>query len=228
MPRSRSSKRWLSRQARDPYVQRARAAGWRSRSAFKLLELDRRWRLLVPGSTVVDLGAAPGGWSQVAAARLGRQGRILAVDVAPMDPIPGVRVLQGDITSDATVAAIDAWLEDPADGGPADRGPAGGGPADLVLCDMAPNLSGIRISDQARALELSQCALDLASRWLQPNGALVIKLFEGEGVADWRAAAVARYARVEVTKPGASRRGSREIYALCKGERRSLVGPGNV
>ncbi|MEE9254953.1 MAG: RlmE family RNA methyltransferase [Pseudomonadales bacterium] len=213
MPRSGSSKRWLARQSRDPYVKRARAGGWRSRGAFKLMELDRRWRLLRPGLTVVDLGAAPGGWSQVAAQRVGAPGRVLAVDLTFLEPLAGVTRLQGDLTHRETVAAIERWTD---------------GALDLVLCDMAPNLSGVRVVDQARSLELAERVLDLATRWLTPQGALVIKLFEGEGVAAWRDLARARYERVEVTKPGASRRGSREIYAFCGRKRGSLVGPVNV
>lgn len=202
MPRSRSSQRWLAMQSRDPYVRRARSGGWRSRSAFKLMELDRRWRLLRPGMGVVDLGAAPGGWSQVAAQRVGAAGRVLAVDVAPMDAVAGVTCIRGDVMSSVTVQAVQDWMT---------------GPLDLVLCDMAPNLSGVRATDQARSLELAEQVLELALRWLGPHGSLVIKLFEGEGTSVWRQLAQERFGRLEVTKPLASRRGSREIYALCRG-----------
>lgn len=214
MPRARSSKRWLSRQARDPYVRQARSGGWRARSAFKLMEIDRRWRLLRRGMQVVDLGAAPGGWSQVAAQRVGSEGRVLAVDLIAMDPLPGVTCIRGDVTNPETVAAIEAWI--------AERG---AGAADLVLCDMAPNLSGIRATDQARALELAAHVRELAARWLAPSGALVIKLFEGEGSRQWRRLAGERFARVEVTKPEASRRRSREMYGVCISPRGFSGGP---
>ena len=204
MPRSRSSKRWLAMQSRDPYVKRARSGGWRSRSAFKLMELNQRWRLLRPRMSVVDLGAAPGGWSQVAAEQVGDAGRVLAVDLAPMDPVAGVTCIRGDVMEAPAVQAIESWMT---------------GPLDLVLCDMAPNLTGVRATDQARSLELAERVLELAMRWLGPHGSLAIKLFEGEGTQVWRQLAEGRFGRVEVTKPVASRRGSREIYALCKGPR---------
>jgi 23S rRNA (uridine2552-2'-O)-methyltransferase len=203
MARSKSSGRWLDRQHRDPYVQKARKAGARSRAIFKLEELDRRDRLLKPGMTVVDLGAAPGGWSQYAAQRVGARGRVIALDILPMDPIPGVEILEGDFTAEAVLHELEGRLE--------------GRPADLVISDMAPNMTGIGITDQARSMMLAELALEFAAQTLKPGGALLMKVFQGEGFPALLKALRARFSEVGTRKPRASRPESRELYLLAKG-----------
>jgi len=196
------SRRWLERQARDRYVRRAREEGYRSRAAYKLLELDRRHRLLRPGMTVVDLGAAPGGWSQVAARRAGPRGRVVALDLLPMEPVPGVTFIQGDFREEGPLQAL---LE-----------AVGGGRAvDLVLSDMAPNLSGLRAVDQPRAMHLAELALDLARQVLRPGGALLVKAFQGEGLDAYRDELRSCFRKVIHAKPEASRAASRELYLLA-------------
>ncbi|MEE4297888.1 MAG: SAM-dependent methyltransferase [Pseudomonadales bacterium] len=189
----------------DPFVKRAQVDGYRSRAVYKLLEIDERHRLLRPGITVVDLGAAPGGWSQIAAARVGATGAVIALDRLEMEPIPGVTVLQQDFEEEAGLAALLAAIPEPG--------------ADLVLSDMAPNLSGVRGADQARMASLAELALDLADRVLAPEGAFVVKLFQGEGFDAFVADARARFARVVIRKPEASRSRSREVYAVAEGYR---------
>lgn len=206
MSRSKSSKRWLQEHFNDSYVRQAQADGWRSRAAFKLLELDQRDQLLKPGMTVVDLGAAPGGWSQVLARRLDSDATILALDILPMPPLEGVRFIQGDFTEAEPLAELEAELN--------------GARVDLVLSDMAPNLSGIVSADQARAMYLAELALDFAVRHLRPGGDLVVKCFQGEGFDGFLAAVRAAFSRVLVRKPGASRARSREVYILGR-ERRA-------
>jgi 23S rRNA (uridine2552-2'-O)-methyltransferase len=205
MPKKRRSRNWMAEHVRDPFVQRAQQDGYRSRAAYKLLELDERDRLFRPGMTVVDLGAAPGGWSQIAARRVGPKGTVVALDRLEMDPVEGVTVLQADFEEEAGLAALLAAL------------PEGG--ADLVLSDMAPNISGIRGADAARAAALAELALDLADRVLLDGGALAIKLFQGEGFDAWVADARSRFERVVVRKPEASRSRSREVYAVASGFR---------
>jgi len=201
-----SSRRWLARQRRDPFVREARSAGWRSRAAFKLLEIDRREHLFRPGLTVVDLGAAPGGWSQVAAARVAPGGRVVAVDEREVAPLRGVTVLRGDLRRSEVRAALRAALA--------------GRPADLVLSDLAPDLTGIASTDQARALELAMLALELAQGMLGLGGVLVLKAFHGEGFGVLRAALEKRFRRVKVVKPQASRPESRETYFVAHGPRK--------
>ena len=162
MKRNKTSKAWLHRHLTDPYVRQARDEGYRSRAAFKLLEIARRDRLLKPGMTVVDLGAAPGGWSQAAAAAVGATGRVIAVDVVEVAPLPGVTFVRGDFREQAVWEKLEAIL-------------AGGRP-DLVLSDMAPNLSGVAVTDQARAIALAERALDFALQWLKPHGAFLVKV----------------------------------------------------
>lgn len=205
MAKRRGTRNWMAEHVRDPYVQKAQADGYRSRATYKLLELDDRHRLLRSGMTVVDLGAAPGGWSQLAASRVGAPGTVVALDRLPMDPIEGVRVLEADFEEESGLAALLDALPD--------------GHADLVMSDMAPNLSGVRGADQARASALAELALDLAEQVLRPGGALVVKLFHGEGFDAWVAAARTRFRRVAVRKPDASRSRSREVYAVCEGFR---------
>lgn len=203
MARSKSSRRWLDRHVNDAWVHRAQAEGWRSRAAFKLLELDDRDRFLRPGSWVVDLGAAPGGWSQVAAARVGAKGRVIALDVLPMEPIAGVTFLQGDFGTDAVLEAL--------------RAEVGARAIDVVISDLAPNVSGVAVVDQPRAMHLVELALDFAGECLVEGGTLVTKLFQGTGFDDLVAAVRRRFKRVAVRKPKASRPESREVYLVAQG-----------
>jgi len=203
MARSKSSRRWLDRHVNDAWVHRAQAEGWRSRAAFKLLELDDRDRFLRPGSRVVDLGAAPGGWSQVAAARVGAKGRVIALDVLPMEPVPGVTFLQGDFGTDAVLEAL--------------RAEVGARAIDVVISDLAPNVSGVAVVDQPRAMHLAELALDFAGECLVEGGTLVTKLFQGIGFDELVAAARRRFKRVAVRKPKASRPESREVYLVAQG-----------
>lgn len=193
---AKSSKAWLRRHVTDPYVRKARAQGYRSRAAFKLLELDAKERLLRPGATVVDLGAAPGGWSQVAAEKVKPRGQVIAVDLLPIAPIPGVTVLQGDFRQIQVLA---------------------GKEADVVLSDLSPNLSGIASVDQARALELALAAIEFCRVALKPDGVFVSKAFQGEAFAELRARLNRTFRAIAVKKPGASRGESRETYLVARG-----------
>ncbi len=202
MKRSKTSKAWMTEHVTDPYVQQARKLGYRSRAAFKLLEIDARDHLLKPGAVVVDLGAAPGGWSQVAAARVGRAGRVIAVDLLEMSPLPGVEFIQGDFTEAGVLEQLQGRLQ--------------GRPVDLVISDMAPNISGIGLSDQARSLYLAELAMDFALRWLKPGGVFLVKLFQGSGFEEFVREARRRFRQVALRKPGASRSRSREVYLLAR------------
>jgi 23S rRNA (uridine2552-2'-O)-methyltransferase len=199
--RKTSSGRWKQRQARDPFVRRAQAEGWRSRAAFKLMEIDDKERLLRRGAVVVDLGAAPGGWSQVAAQRVGDGGRVIAVDLLDMEPLPGVEYIQGDFTDESVLNRVEVLL--------------GGRKADLVLSDMAPNISGNWSVDQPRAMHLAELVLESAGRLLRTGGGLVVKVFQGEGFEALNRAARERFATVRLRKPPASRSESREIYLVA-------------
>lgn len=203
MKRSKSSKQWLKRHVNDPYVQRSKREGYRSRSAYKLTEIDEKDQLLKPGHMVVDLGAAPGGWSQVAAKRVGPAGRVVAIDLLPMDPIPGVTFVQADFDSGRGLAALEAALA--------------GRKADIVLSDMAPNMSGIAISDQARSMALAEIARDFALLHLQREGALLVKIFQGAGYDDYLKSLRRAFRKVVVRKPQASREESAEQYLLARG-----------
>jgi 23S rRNA (uridine2552-2'-O)-methyltransferase len=205
MKKSPSSKQWLRRHVNDPYVQRSKREGYRSRSAYKLTEIDARDKLLAPGMTVVDLGAAPGGWSQVAAKTVGAAGRIVAVDLLPMQPIPGVTFVQADFSARSGLQALDAALE--------------GRAADLVISDMAPNLTGIAVTDQARAVELAELARDFALLHLKRGGALLVKIFQGAGYDEYLKSLRRAFEKVVVRKPGASRDESAEQYLLARGPR---------
>lgn len=205
MARSKSSKRWLAQHFEDPYVQRAQSEGWRGRAAFKLLELQDRYRLIRPGMTVVDLGAAPGAWSQVVLGLIGPQGRLVALDVLPMDPLPGMRFIQGDFTEAGPLRELEEALQ--------------GERVDLVLSDMAPNMSGMTAVDQPRAMYLAELALRFAIEWLQEGGDLVVKVFQGEGFDDYLRQCRAAFARVMIRKPKASRPRSREVYVVGRGRR---------
>jgi len=197
-----SSHRWRERQARDPYVDRAAREGWRSRAAFKLIEIDRSERLLWRGAVVVDLGAAPGGWSQVAARKLGLQGRVVAIDCLPMSPIEGVDFIEADFLSDAGLEALRERVGDRA--------------VDLVMSDLAPNISGNRAVDQPRSIGLAEAAALFAAEVLKPGGALLTKLFQGEGQTGLELELKRRFARLKRLKPKASRPESREIYLLAR------------
>jgi 23S rRNA (uridine2552-2'-O)-methyltransferase len=205
MARSKSSQRWLKEHFADPYVKRAQAEGMRSRAAFKLEELLQRDRLLKPGMLVVDLGAAPGGWSQLVRRELGTSGRVLALDILDMPPIAGVEFVHGDFREPEALSRLEALLD--------------GAQADLVLSDMAPNMSGVDTVDQARALYLAELARDFADRYLRKGGAFLIKLFQGQGFDAYVLDLRRRYDRLVVRKPAASRRRSNEVYALATGKR---------
>lgn len=202
MSRKSSSARWKARQAKDPFVKRAHAEGWRSRAVFKLSELQGKERLIKPGAVVVDLGAAPGAWSQFAAGVVGSGGRVLAVDLLPMAPVAGVEIFQGDFREECVMNTVLASLA--------------GTPVDLVMSDMAPNMSGTRVVDQPRAMYLAELAADFASQVLRPGGNLVVKLFQGEGFQEFVEAMRARFASVRMRKPSASRSGNRETYLVAR------------
>lgn len=202
MTRSKSSKRWLREHAHDPYVRRAHEEGYRSRAAFKLLEIQERDRVLRPGMTVLDLGAAPGGWSQVAARIVGPRGRVIATDLLNSDAIPGVEFIQGDFREDEVLQRILASLGDSR--------------ADLVISDMAPNISGTDAVDQPRAMYLAELALDLACQTLRPGGDLLVKLFQGQGFEGYVSVLRSHFGRVQIRKPKASRPRSREVYVLAR------------
>ena len=210
MSRSKSSSRWLREHFDDPFVKKAQAEGLRSRAVFKLEELIDRDHLLKPGIRVVDLGAAPGSWSQLVRQRLGDKGTIIALDILPMQGIGGVQFLQGDFREESVVQQLEALLE--------------GQKLDLVLSDMAPNMSGVALSDQIRAMDLAELALDFSRHWLKPGGAFLIKLFQGAGFDDYLRSLRADFSRVTMRKPKASRARSREVYALATG-RKSVPQP---
>lgn len=203
MPRrTGSSQRWRQRQERDIYVEQAGRGGWRSRAVFKLEQIQARERLLRAGTVCVDLGAAPGGWSQLAAKLVGPSGRVIAVDLLPMEPLPGVELLQGDFTAPATLQALRELVR-----------PA---PVDLVMSDMAPNLSGNRVMDQARTMALLDEALLFATEVLRPGGDFLVKAFQGEGIDAFTRELKGRFKTVKTLKPKASRPESREIYLLAR------------
>jgi 23S rRNA (uridine2552-2'-O)-methyltransferase len=203
MSLSKSSRRWLDRQVSDPYVKRAQREGWRSRAAYKLLEIQEKDRVLGPGMAVLDLGAAPGSWAQIAAAAVGPGGRVIALDLLEMEPIPGVQFLCGDFREESVLGALRATL--------------GGASLDLVLSDMAPNISGTAAVDLPRSMYLAELALELAVETLKPGGALVVKLFQGEGFDGLLQSVRQRFERVALRKPNASRAQSREQYLVAKG-----------
>lgn len=206
MKRSKTSKGWMLEHVNDPWVQRAQAEGWRSRAAFKLIEIDNKDKLLKPGIVVAELGSAPGSWSQVVAKRLLPSGKLLAMDLLPMDPIPGVDFLQGDFQEESILQEFVSRLD--------------GREVDLVLSDMAPNISGIAVSDQGRMYYLAELALDFAEHHLRPGGAMLIKVFQGSGFDTYRAAMGRLFSSVQVRKPEASRDRSSEVYLLGR-ERRA-------
>jgi 23S rRNA (uridine2552-2'-O)-methyltransferase len=201
--KSHSSKQWLRRHVNDPYVQRSKKEGYRSRSAYKLTEIDERDKVLRPGMLVVDLGAAPGGWSQVVAKRVGASGSVVAIDLLPMDPIAGVTILEADFASEAGLAAVERSIH--------------GRKADLVLSDMAPNMSGIAVSDQARSMELAEIARDFAQLHLQAEGVFIVKVFQGAGYDEYLRSLRNAFRNVVARKPASSRGESAEQYLVARG-----------
>jgi len=200
MKRNKTSKDWIRRHLTDPYVRRARDEGYRSRAAFKLLEIARRDKLLQPGMVVVDLGAAPGGWTQAAAAAVGPGGRVIAIDRVEMAPLPGVTFIRGDVREPGVLAELASILA--------------GRPVDLVLSDMAPNLTGVKVVDQARGIALAELALEVAVNWLKPEGAFLVKVFHGGGFEPFTARMRQSFRTLNVRKPKASRESSSEVYLL--------------
>ena len=207
--KNRFNKAWMQEHVNDHWVQEAQRLGYRSRAAFKLAELDEKDDLLAPGMTVVDLGAAPGSWSQVLRQRIGSRGVVVALDLLPMEPIPGVTFLLGDFREEEGLRAVEIALD--------------GRKVDLVVSDMAPNLSGIASADQARAVHLGELALDFAVKSLQPGGDLVVKAFQGAGFTDLRAGMERYFDKVYARKPKASRNRSPEVYLVGKGFSRAGV-----
>ena len=206
MARSKTSLKWLQRHVNDPYVKQAQKDGYRSRASYKLLEVQEKYKLIRPGMSVVDLGAAPGGWSQVTSRLIGGQGRLIASDILEMDSIPDVTFIQGDFTRDDVLAQI---LE-----------AVGNSQVDLVISDMAPNMSGTPEVDMPKAMFLCELALDLAARILKPGGNFVIKVFQGEGFDAYVKDARQKFDKVQMIKPDSSRGSSREQYMLAWGFRR--------
>jgi 23S rRNA (uridine2552-2'-O)-methyltransferase len=202
MARSKSSRRWLTEHFDDPYVKQAQQQGLRSRAAFKLLELQEKYQLIRPGMTVIDLGAAPGGWCQVARPLVGPGGRVIALDILAMEPLDGVEFIHGDFTEDEPLQRLENVL--------------GGTGADLVLSDMAPNISGMATVDQAKAMYLAELALEFARSHLNPGGDLVVKLFQGSDFDSYVREVRSLFARVQVIKPRASRPRSKEVYLLAR------------
>jgi 23S rRNA (uridine2552-2'-O)-methyltransferase len=199
---AKSNKQWLRRHVTDPYVRKAREQGYRSRAAFKLLELDQREKLFRPGATVVDLGAAPGSWSQVSAARVKPGGKVIAVDLLDIAPISGVTVLKGDFRDEKLLRALE------------------GAKADVVLSDLSPNLSGIANVDQARLAEMSFAAIDLCQKSLKRDGVFVLKAFQGEAFDEVLQRLKQEFAKVVVRKPDASRGESSETYVVARNQRK--------
>ena len=205
MAKHRKSRQWLAEHHGDPYVKRAREASYRSRAAYKLLEIDRKDRLLRPGMTVVDLGAAPGGWSQIAALSVGEKGRVIALDMLPMSPLEGVEFIQGDFREQDVLERLLNAL--------------GGQAVDLVISDMAPNISGMKAIDQPRSMYLVELAVELAGSVTREGGALLVKVFQGAGFQELMRSLRLKYNKVQVRKPEASRARSRETYLLARGFR---------
>lgn len=203
MPRKKSSKRWLNEHFRDPYVKSAQAEGYRSRACYKLLEIQSRDNLIRPGMTVVDLGAAPGGWSQVAAELVGRAGKVVSCDILPMDALPGVEFICGDFTDEDVFRRLIELLD--------------GALVDLVISDMAPNMSGMKAVDQPRAMFLAELAHEFAREVLRSGGSFMTKVFQGEGFETYLRHLRSDFSRVVSRKPDASRSRSREMYLLASG-----------
>lgn len=203
MPRTKSSASWLSRHLSDPFVKQAQKDGYRSRSAYKLIELNEKDKLIRPGMRIMDLGSAPGGWSQVAGRLVGEKGRVLATDILPMDALRHIDFIQGDFTDEAIVRQVLEWLQ--------------GEKFDLIISDIAPNISGIDSADQARSIYFLELALDTVCKTLQPGATFVAKMFQGSGSDEYLKELRAHFAKVSIRKPAASRKESREVYLVAKG-----------
>ncbi len=203
MKRTKSSKSWMNQHVNDPFVQQAKLHGYRARSAYKLLEIDAKDKLLKPGMRVVDLGSTPGGWSQVAAQKIGASGHVFALDLLEMVGLPNVSFILGDFTEDAVLAELMAQL--------------GGQSVDLVISDMAPNISGIPLADQAKSYYLAELALDFAVKHLKPGGCFLVKVFQGGDFEPYVKTLRASFQQVQMRKPEASRGQSKEVYLLGKG-----------
>ncbi len=201
MARSKSSRRWLKEHFDDPYVKKAQQLGLRSRAAFKLQEIQDKYRLIRPGMVIVDLGLAPGGWSQLAVDWVGRQGRVVGMDLLPIEPLEGVEFIQGDFTEDEPLQQLEQLLD--------------GSRIDLVLSDMAPNISGMDAIDQPRAMYLVELALDFCRQWLKPGGTMIVKVFQGEGFDSYLRDVRQNFNRVNIVKPKSSRPRSREVYLVA-------------
>jgi len=202
MAKGSSNKHWLARQQKDPYVKQAQQSRYRSRAVYKLIEIDEKDQLFRQGQTIIDLGAAPGSWSQYVSGKIGHQGRLIAIDILPMDPISNTLFIKGDFTEQSVVEQCLQAMNH--------------GQADLVISDMAPNLSGIRAADQARSLYLAELSFDLAKGVLKQGGDMLVKLFEGEGTDMYRHELKEHFGKVIVRKPKASRDDSREFYVLAR------------
>jgi 23S rRNA (uridine2552-2'-O)-methyltransferase len=203
MPRSKSSNNWIRRHLNDPFVKKAQLEGYRSRSAYKLIELNEKDRLIKPNMFLLDLGSAPGGWSQVAAKLIGRNGRVLATDILPMDPIKNVDFIQGDFTEEAVVEEITKKLD--------------GGKFDLIISDIAPNITGIDSADQASSMYFLELALDTVRKTLKPGASFVAKMFQGSGSDQYVKDLRTSFEKVLIRKPAASRAESREVFVVAKG-----------
>ena len=203
MKRTRTSNAWLREHVNDTFVQRAKAEGYRSRAAFKLMEIDERDHLIRPGEVVVDLGATPGGWSQVVAKRQKGNGRVIALDLLELDPLHGVEFIQGDFREESVLKILETTLA--------------GAKVGLVLSDMAPNMSGVAVSDQARVMHLAELGLEFSQNWLKPDGAFLVKVFQGHGYEDFVKAMRQVFKSVATRKPDASRDRSPEVYLLGRG-----------
>jgi 23S rRNA (uridine2552-2'-O)-methyltransferase len=203
MPRSKSSNEWLRRHVNDPFVKKAQIDGYRSRSAYKLIELNEKDRLIKPGMRIMDLGSAPGGWSQVAGKLVGKKGRVLATDILPMDPITNVDFIQGDFTDEAVVEQLRAWLGDSR--------------FDLIISDIAPNITGIDSADQAGSMYFLELALDTVHKTLKPGATFAAKMFQGSGSDQYVKDLRTSFEKVLIRKPSASRKESREVYIVAKG-----------
>ncbi len=203
MKRSKSSSRWLNEHVNDPYVKRAQKDGLRSRASYKLMELNEKDKLMRPGMLVMDLGSAPGGWSQVAGRIVGEKGRVIASDILPMDPLDNVDFIQGDFTDDGVFQQILAKLD--------------GRQPDLIISDIAPNISGVAAADQAASMYLVELVLDMVRQVLKPGGNFVAKVFQGEGSDEYLKDVRTSFDKVVIRKPEASRPRSREVYLMAKG-----------
>jgi 23S rRNA (uridine2552-2'-O)-methyltransferase len=203
MARSKSSASWMSRHLSDPFVKQAQKDGYRSRSAYKLVELNEKDKLIRPGMRILDLGSAPGGWSQVAGKLVGDKGRILATDILPMDALKNVDFIQGDFTDEAIVQQLLDWL--------------GGGKFDLIVSDIAPNITGIDIADQATSIYFLELALDTVCKTLKPGATFAAKMFQGTGSDQYLKELRKHFDKVTIRKPAASRKESREVYIVAKG-----------